>query len=219
MEDFRGTAEVAGPTGGRRRAYARKDDVVLEAAERVFLKHGYANTSMDAIADKAGVSKRTIYSNFENKAALFAAVIQKRCKDVLPGGLSKVDVNTKDPEGVLVELGTQFLTAIYTRPEVQLYQTVVAASRRFPELGKIMFDGPIRQAQLVFDEFLRVQARLGHLKFPDIDIAASHLVGLLKTDVHMQLTFTVPTKLTKDEIAASVRSSVRLFLYGAIPRD
>ena len=202
-----------------KRAYPRKTDIVLEAAENCFLEAGYANTSMDTVAERANVSKRTIYSNFANKAALFAAVIRKRCDDVLPNALDGIDIHTADPEPILIELATKFLTSIFSRPQVQLYQTVVAASRRFPEIGAMMYEGPILLSQAVFDRFLRAQVELGQMSFPDIDIAAAQLIALLKSNLHMRLLFSVPVSTKKKDIAASAEASVRLFLNGAFTRD
>ena len=200
------------------RNYARKDDIVLEAAEKEFLQSGFSATSMDAVAERAGVSKRTVYSNFGNKVDLFAAVIRKRCAAAVPKALDQVDMAAADPEPILIALATNFLLSIFDRPQVELYQTVVAESRQFPEIGKFMVEGPIMQSQATFDEFLRAQVALGHLEFPDIDIAAAQLIALLKTNVHMRLLFNQAAGTTRREIVASATSSVRLFLYGAATR-
>jgi AcrR family transcriptional regulator len=53
-----------------RRRSARAHDQVLEAALLLFAERGLDNTSMDAIADAAGVSKATIYNHWADKDAL-----------------------------------------------------------------------------------------------------------------------------------------------------
>ena len=52
---------------------------ILDAAGRLFLERGFNDTSMDAIAEAAPVSKPTLYSHFKDKGDLFAAVINGRC--------------------------------------------------------------------------------------------------------------------------------------------
>ena len=79
-----------------------------------------------------------------------------------------------------------------------------------------MFEGSILMSQHIFDRFLRAQVELGHMTFPDIDLAAAQLIALLKTNVHMRLLFSVPVSTTKKDIAASAAASVRLFLQGAL---
>lgn len=199
----------------RRRAYSRKTDIVLVAAERAFLEAGYANTSMDTVAEQAGVSKRTVYSNFGSKQDLFAAVIRKRCADVLPHALEGIDLATRDPEAALGGLAVAFLKSIFSRPQIELFQTVVAESRQFPEIGRIMFEGPIRESQHPFAKFFRVQAELGQMEFPEIDLAPAQFIALLKTDLHMRLLFNQDRSICDEVIVRSAEASVQLFLKGA----
>jgi AcrR family transcriptional regulator len=59
----------------RRRAQAQATrQAVLEAAQRLFERRGYAATSMPAIAEEAGVALKTIYVYFDSKAALVHAL-------------------------------------------------------------------------------------------------------------------------------------------------
>ena len=56
----------------------RNRELVLAAARRVFLAKGYAGATVDAIADEAGFSKGVVYSQFESKADLFLALLDRR---------------------------------------------------------------------------------------------------------------------------------------------
>src|SRR3954468_14584778 len=58
--------------------------VLLEAAAREFVEQGYAGASMDAVARRAGMSKRTLYQLFPTKDALFGAMAAGRIATVLP---------------------------------------------------------------------------------------------------------------------------------------
>ncbi|MBV8085816.1 MAG: helix-turn-helix transcriptional regulator, partial [Chloroflexi bacterium] len=53
----------------------RKRRAIVEAATTLFLRHGYAGTSMDQVAALAGVSKQTVYKQFADKERLFQAVV------------------------------------------------------------------------------------------------------------------------------------------------
>ncbi len=50
---------------------------VLDVAFELFLRHGYRGTSMDAIAQAAGVSKPVVYDCFQSKAELFGALLDR----------------------------------------------------------------------------------------------------------------------------------------------
>jgi AcrR family transcriptional regulator len=56
----------------------RNRGLVLAAARRVFLARGYANASLDAIAEEAGFSKGVVYSQFDSKADMFLALLDAR---------------------------------------------------------------------------------------------------------------------------------------------
>src|SRR5262245_28078149 len=51
---------------------------LLDAAERVFLDAGYGDATMDDVARKARMSKKTLYRLFPTKEQLFAAVMASR---------------------------------------------------------------------------------------------------------------------------------------------
>lgn len=52
-----------------------KHQIILEGAIKVFTENGFDNSSMDRIAEVAGVSKRTIYNHFTSKESLFQAIV------------------------------------------------------------------------------------------------------------------------------------------------
>ncbi|WP_375395688.1 TetR/AcrR family transcriptional regulator [uncultured Sphingomonas sp.] len=217
-EEEPGAEPPAPPKRRTSRIYVRKTDIVLTAAERVFLRAGFAATSMDDVADEAGVSKRTVYSNFGSKERLFAEVVGKRCASVVPDPATFAAALGQPVDEGLRLLAVAFLKGIFHPAQVELYQTVVAAVRRRPEVGRIMYEGPITQSQRLFADYLRVQAEAGKLALDDVELAASQLIALLKTNIHMKLLFGQPVRIGPKLIDSSARASVELFLHGALPR-
>ncbi len=51
---------------------------ILDNAYRLFYETGFARASMDAIAEAAGITKRTLYQHFDSKDSLVAAVMDKQ---------------------------------------------------------------------------------------------------------------------------------------------
>ena len=72
--------------GGRpsREQAALLADRILDAATDLFLAEGYGATSIEAIAQRARISKRTFYHRFPDKAALFGAVVHRIIQSVRP---------------------------------------------------------------------------------------------------------------------------------------
>src|SRR5947209_5425189 len=68
---------AARPQGGRpsRDAAAQLAGRILESARTLFLAEGFGATSVEAITQRAGVSKRTFYARFDDKADIFEAVL------------------------------------------------------------------------------------------------------------------------------------------------
>src|SRR5271157_5680242 len=85
----RGAAEAATVPprrGGRpsREEAALLGERILDVATELFLAEGYGATSIEAVAQRARISKRTFYHRFSDKAALFGAVVQRIIQGVRP---------------------------------------------------------------------------------------------------------------------------------------
>jgi len=90
---------------------------LLEAARELFAKDGYAATSLDAVCDRAGVSKGALYHHFRNKESLFAAVYSKAQKD-LAAVVAEAGRGEPDPWLAVYEGCRRFLEASLD-PEIQ----------------------------------------------------------------------------------------------------
>jgi AcrR family transcriptional regulator len=77
---FRAPPDAAPEAGDKR-------DRILDAAQSLFLRYGVKRTSIDDVAREAGVAKGTVYLSFESKAALFAAIAERLCANVLSDAL------------------------------------------------------------------------------------------------------------------------------------
>lgn len=60
-----------------------KRQQILTAAKCIFLKCGYHGSSMNQIAQEAGVTKLTVYNHFQDKANLFVCAIVATCEEIM----------------------------------------------------------------------------------------------------------------------------------------
>jgi AcrR family transcriptional regulator len=80
-------ARSASPAGrepvkaAQKRKSARNQEAALEPAREIFAKNGFLGASADMIAEHAGYSKGAVYSNFENKGALFLKLLKERMSE------------------------------------------------------------------------------------------------------------------------------------------
>src|ERR1700704_6990702 len=71
--------------GGRptREQALRRDARLLDVATTLFMERGFDGTSIDAVAEAAGVSKPTVYARYRDKRDLFAGVLRDRIQEWL----------------------------------------------------------------------------------------------------------------------------------------
>jgi TetR/AcrR family transcriptional repressor of mexJK operon len=113
---------------------ARKRDVILKAALAGFLEDGFAGSSVNRIAENAGVSIKTLYRHFDNKDDLFVAVIQTACK-ANQGAEEPPWLDLPPLEG-LTQAGSEHLAFVLSAEQIALYRVVTGEAQRFPELGQ-----------------------------------------------------------------------------------
>ena len=132
------------PTGPGRPKDLAKRQAILDAAKDLFVRNGYASTSMDAVAAEAGVSKLTVYSHFNDKETLFSAAVVARCEEQLPELF--VDVAPNAPvEKVLLGIARGFQTLINSPESLELHRLLTALGTQDTQLPQGFFEaGPQR---------------------------------------------------------------------------
>jgi len=120
----------------RRRRKAERPKEILEAAFAEFSRSGYATTTLDQIAERAGVTKGTIYVYFENKEHLFISMVQEFTK----GTFEVVDDMFAKHEGSTADLLRMQFSFIYENIVADqrwrdVKRMLIAEAERFPELA------------------------------------------------------------------------------------
>ena len=184
---------------------------ILAAARTLFLDLGYGETSMDAIARRAAVSKATLYSHFDGKDALFAALIVMECRH-LSSQIGRSALDEPDIRDALLRLAHDFNNLLCTGDGLTMYRIVVAEAPRFPELGRVFYDsGPAIMIDRITN-VLRRAADRGLLRVRDPRIAAIQFISLIRGDLH--LTRVLGLKKASKNAADYMQASVDLFLAG-----
>jgi TetR/AcrR family transcriptional regulator, mexJK operon transcriptional repressor len=115
----------------------RSTAAVLEAATTLFLRNGYVATTMDEIAETAGVSKRTVYNNFADKEALFREVVMA-ATGLVEAFAADAPAELADPDDLPAALSVlaHRLAATVTNPRVvRLRRLLIGEAHRFPDLA------------------------------------------------------------------------------------
>jgi len=127
--------------GGRpsRLESARLSDRILDVATALFLSDGFGATSIEAVARRAGISKRTFYHRFRGKEVLFEAVVRRLIERWTPP-LDAAMFEGPDLAETLHRAGEYMLGVALTPQALALHRVVIAEATRFPGLARILHE-------------------------------------------------------------------------------
>jgi TetR/AcrR family transcriptional regulator, mexJK operon transcriptional repressor len=209
------------PRGGRLGASERKRAAIVQAALRLFLRDGFERTSVDAIAEEAGVSKRTIYNHYGDKENLFLSVIGDTYDSMIAAFAQLIDQYLGDVPGNAIEENIiafaceAALMAARSSVRVALVRLMTSEAAHFPEL-QIMQMRP-RSITSVIAERLTMLAARGLLEIPEPEEAANHLFALTMGQMNNRSLFGA-LQLADADVEHMATSGARAFLRAYLPR-
>ncbi|KAA8736600.1 TetR/AcrR family transcriptional regulator [Pseudomonas koreensis] len=207
---------LAAPNGPGRPKDPAKRRAILDAAKTLFLSHGYANTSMDAVAAEAGVSKLTVYSHFNDKETLFSSAVMAKCEEQLPPLFFELPAGIP-VENVLLNIARGFHQLINSDESVNLHRLMMALGTQDPKLSQIFFEaGPERMVQ----GMERLLKRIDETGALSIDLprnAAEHFFCLLKGAGNFRLLYCCGEPLSEEAAESHVQEVVGLFMRAYRP--
>ncbi len=194
-----------------------KRKAILTAAKELFLHDGFGAASMDAITQKAGVSKPTVYNHFGNKESLFGAIIKDQCHDLL-ASLKESEAPSNDLELTLRKTAEHFQGLIMSEPILALYRVVMAEAPRFPELAHVFYENGPGQTTENFANYLSEQSKHGKLDIPDPTRAAEQFFSLLSGHVHMRALLGIKSPGDSSKLEDHIANTIETFLRAYRPR-
>jgi TetR/AcrR family transcriptional repressor of mexJK operon len=191
---------------------------LIEAAEKVFVEMGYGTASVADIAQRAGMSKKTLYQLFDTKEAVFAAVISARRAALKEMIEAECCGDAHTPQEVLRTFLGQVARFVLAHRQSALYRLVIAESQRAPELASAFYrEGPSK-ARLALAQWLTRQHAQKTLIVPDSECAASLLFWMVVGEPQMRLLIGDLHEPDEALIDERVKQAVDIFLKGALPR-
>jgi len=186
---------------------------ILEAATDLFLSHGYEATSIEAVAKRARMSKRTFYDRFDDKAALFAAVVH-RIVDRLRPPADVPLIEGANVEEILERLADLMVRAAVSPSAIALHRMIVGESARFPKLVAVVNDqGAAEEGVKLIAGVLDREKRAGKLAVRDASFAARQFLYMVVT-IPQRRAMGLGKPMTPAELRAWPREVVKLFLDG-----
>ncbi len=202
-----------GPAKRTRLAVDERRNAILKAAKALFLKQGYAATSLEQVVAKSGGSLATVYQLFGNKQGLWRALVTEVSEQISAPLLDhSVDVRT-----TLIEMGLR-LVEIDGSPEVAGgIRLIMAEGGGYPELAKTLFEEGPEAGRRLLANYLTAENAADRLSVPDAALAAEQFCCLVGGDRLLRNACGVPKHAPPDQERRRVEAAVDLFLntYGA----
>lgn len=156
----------------------KKRQDILDAAIEEFRLKGFSAARVDSIAQRANVSKRTLYNHFVSKQVLFDAIVE-----IIMTEASAVETPKYDPSSALdtqlIAALNSYVTLITDPVYLSLNRLLAAEYMRDQEMAQRI----LSRAELYVSpvsQMLKEAMQAGHLRKADPDFAASQIVGLVK---------------------------------------
>jgi AcrR family transcriptional regulator len=201
----------------RGRPQVRPDDetrrIIYETARDEFASHGYAATSMETVARRAGLSTKTLYRLIPSKTALFEGMVSDR----LDRFLSTMDLNTIDHASIEEALYAALLACanLALDPEVvALQRMVLQEAGTFSDNAGTFYRNGIARNIAALADWLRIQKKRGLIELDDVDEAAGILLGMVISAPQRATIFGGLPLPSRAQIEARVLTCATLFLRG-----
>jgi TetR/AcrR family transcriptional regulator, mexJK operon transcriptional repressor len=175
----------------------------------MFMKFGFDGTSVDAVAEAAGVSKRTVYARYRDKNELFSAVLRNLIDRWLVP-IKQFQSSKSELEPMLIEIGRHLLSSALAPQAISLHRIIIGESERRPQFGRLANAEGRQPAIQAIAAALRRHAE--KLRIDDLERAAEYFMSLV-VDSSLRMA-ALGLSSGAPDIESRVGGAVDLFLYG-----
>lgn len=196
----------------QRRPDARPDEII-NAALAVFADAGFVGARLEEIAQRAGVSKGTLYLYFDSKEELFREVVRSKVVSVVEAGEQEVARMQGSAEDRLVRLIRAIWSVVSDPAMARITKLMHSELGNFPELAQFYYDEVIVRVRNLVRGVLADGVASGEFRAEQSDYAARAIPHLLVMGAKMLHFFRQfdPEPLEPDEI---IDGAVDLILNG-----
>lgn len=194
---------------GRKPSEAKRE-AILAAAIEEFHERGFAGTSMDRIADRANVSKRTVYNHFESKENLFFAFLgsffEEGFKECAPPYDPDRPIREQIREMVLLDIKSHEDEEAMATARILISDVV-----RNPDLAEALFN-QVRSFKEEAATWFKSASDAGALDIDDPEVAGKTLMSMVHGFFFWPQMFLREDVPTGDERARVVENILDTFL-------
>ncbi len=154
----------------RRRKNARPEEIISAALE-VFADRGFAATKLEEVARRAGVTKGTIYLYFENKEALFKALIRQTIVPVIARGEELAKSFTGSARDLFEQLVREYWRLVGETSLVGIPKLMMAEANNFPELARFYYEEVVTRGHRLMASVIERGINAGEFRPVNVAVA------------------------------------------------
>jgi AcrR family transcriptional regulator len=173
------------PAAGRwRRMPEERPGHILDAALDAFVENGFTATRLEDVAERAGISKGTLYLYFDSKEALLTAVVRENIVPFIERTERRVDEFQGSSRDLLAEILGEWWDGMHASRAGGLPKLVLAEAANFPEVARIYYDEVVQRVRRLFAKALRRGVERGEFRPIDVEytvrvVMAPVVMGLI----------------------------------------
>jgi AcrR family transcriptional regulator len=200
------------PMTGRRQGQKRdRQRRITTAANALFAAQGYAETTMQEIADSADLAVGTLYNYFRAKPELLAAILRRETEDLLTAGERILEIPSVAPAEAVSELFDAYAESLAAHPR-RLWRELTCAAFGEPDsLGAGVFESDRLLIAQVASYLDRLRERGAVAPGVDPGRLAIALYAIYFTWWN---TYLVNEAMPLDDLRREIRHGVHLVLAG-----
>jgi len=196
----------------RRRKNARPEEII-QAALEVFADRGFAATKLEDVARKAGVTKGTIYLYFENKDALFKALIRETIVPVIAQGEALAQSFTGSARALFEKLVREYWRLVGETALVNIPKLMMAEAGNFPQLARFYYEEVVTRGHRLMAGVLERGIKAGEFRPVNVMVAAKLAMSPLMHAVVARKAFSACMPEGFD-VAKYLDTHIDLYLHG-----
>lgn len=159
----------------RRRKDARPQEL-LDAALALFVDKGFAATRAEEVAQRAGVSKGTLYLYFPSKEELLKAVIRTQLSERIAAGALVAAAHTGQVSTLMRGPLADWWVKLYESPASGVFKLMIAEARTFPDIAQMYANEVEAPAEALLRGMLQAGIDQGEFRPVDLDSTVHSLV-------------------------------------------
>jgi AcrR family transcriptional regulator len=201
----------------RGRPQARSDDetrtLILDAARAEFAAGGYAATSMESVARRAGISTKTLYRLIPTKAAVFEAMIT----ETLDRFVTRIRLQSCDGSNIEAALREALIVCgelILDASVIATQRMILAESDQFPDVAETFYGKAIKRTESTLANWLKAQAARGLIEIDNAAETAGMLLGMFAFQPQRAVMFGHAPAPDRKELERRAQATAKLFLKG-----